>query len=292
MIRAIRVTVAATAVMGSVCAGAVDGRRGLARAQAPAAPQETPASLTFDVTSVKANKSGEPFVRLGGGRGQFSATNVPLRLLIQNAYRLQPFQLLNAPGWLAEERFDVLGKYPEGMIATPDQTSAMLQALLADRFKLVTHKESREMPVYVLMPSRSDGTPGPRIKQSTVDCAAMAAARGRGDGPPPGPPSVPPSGPPPQGQPQPPCRVMMGLGNLSSTGMTMAQLAQLVAARVGRPVLDKTGWNGNYEFELEFTPDQMPQGAQPLTLPPGAPPLPRSIRTDRRSSRRSRNSSV
>ena len=148
------------------------------RAQAPQA--DTP---TFEVASVKPNKSGEGFVQLGGRGGQFTITNAPLRLIIRNAYRLQDFQIIGGPGWLNSDRFDIVAK--SDPTATQDQTQAMIKALLAERFKLKVHTESRDLPLYALHLARSDGKLGPQIKTAAVDCAALAAAR-RGGPPPPG----------------------------------------------------------------------------------------------------------
>jgi uncharacterized protein (TIGR03435 family) len=95
-------------------ASLVPGTHGSAlRAQAPPAG----APLAFEVASIKANKSGTPQVMISmqpGGR--FTATNVPLRLLIRNAYRVQDFQIVNAPGWITSERYDIVAKAPSPII--------------------------------------------------------------------------------------------------------------------------------------------------------------------------------
>ena len=69
--------------------------------------------------------------------------------------------------------------------------------------------------------------------------------------------------------------MMMGIGSLAAGGVSMTQLAATLSQRVGRTVIDKTGLSGSYEFNLDFTPDQMPPAGGPgATPPPGAPPLP------------------
>jgi uncharacterized protein (TIGR03435 family) len=142
--------------------------------------------------------------------------------------------------------------------------------VLVDRFKLAVHNESRELPIYELVKARSDGKLGPQLHPATVDCAALAAARGRG-APPPGGPG--PGGPGfgPGGRPV--CGMMVGPANLAAGGQSMAQFAALLSGRVQRVVIDRTGLTGNFDFDLTWTPDQMPQG-QPGPPPPGAPPLP------------------
>ena len=80
------------------------------------------------------------------------------------------------PDWATSARFDITAKVTPGTgNASSDQSPAMMQALLADRFKLKTHYETREFPAYELVMDRSDGTLGPQMKPSDVDCAAPAA---------------------------------------------------------------------------------------------------------------------
>jgi uncharacterized protein (TIGR03435 family) len=262
MMRAAIVMVLGTlAVAGSVADGI-----GAALLQAQAAPPaDAPA---FEVASVKPNKSGQPFIQIGGGPGQFRATNVPLRLLIQNAYQVQPFQLIGGPGWISDERFDIVAKPPEGVPLAPGQNQLMMRALLAERFKLAVHKETREMPIYALVLARNDGKLGSQIEPAKVDCAAMLAARSSGAGGPQGPPPAPLA---PGQRPQ--CGMMMRPGGIAAGGQTIEFLARTISQQVSRIVLDRTGLTGAYDFNLEFTPDQMPQfpGGAP---PPGAPPLP------------------
>jgi len=241
------------------------------RAQAPSAG----APLVFEVASIKANKSGAPQVMINmqpGGR--FTATNVPLRLLIRNAYRLQDFQIVNAPGWITSERYDVVAKAPESdHPLTPNEVQPMMQALLAERFKLAVHTETREMPVYALVLARSDGKLGPKLRPSDVDCQALIA-RGRG-GPPPG--------PPPSGGPM-PCGMRIGAGSLQANA-TIAQILGPLSQMLNRVVVDRTGLTGNYDFEMTWTPEQMAQGPGPdrpaggANVPPGADPNGPSIFT-------------
>ena len=219
----------------------------------------------FEVASVKPNKSGENFIRFGlqpGGR--FTAQNVPARELIRFAYNVQPFQIEGGPGWLSSDRFDVTAK-AEGELPNvgPGQSGPvqqMMQNLLADRFKLKVHRESKEMPIYALVLARSDGKLGKQIEPSTTDCAAM---RGRGAGPGRGGPGGPPPAPPQPGE-RPQCGMFMGFGSVGAGDVPLEQLAQLLSGRVQRIVVDKTGLTGRYSFNMEFTPDQMP--------PPGAAP--------------------
>ena len=233
--------------------------------------QAPPATPQFEVASVKPNKSGPGPMRIGmqpGGR--FTATNVPVRDLISMAYgERQPlpnFQIIGGPGWVTSDRFDIAAK-AEGapqpsQAGPPTQMFLMLRSLLAERFKLVAHEETRDQPIYVLRLDRSDGKLGPKFRPATVDCAALRGAT-RG---------APPPGPPPPGQ-APPCGMMMGPGRLMSGGASIDMLANSLSRFVGRVVVDRTGLTGNFEWTLEFTPDQsqMPPGGVPPGVP--APPV-------------------
>src|SRR5688572_26578042 len=105
------------------------------------ASESSHAQSSFDVASVKPNRSGSADMRfdtLPGGR--FTATNAPARELIRFAYRLQDFQIVDAPGWTRSERFDIGARLPDGVAigpqgpgAPPGPTQLMLRTLLAER---------------------------------------------------------------------------------------------------------------------------------------------------------------
>ena len=219
---------------------------------------QTPATdaPSFEVASVKPNTSGDGFVRVGGPPGRFNATNVPLRMLIQMAYQIQPFQLEGGPGWIGADRFDIVAKVGGDVPAppgpgVPGPVQLMTRTLLTDRFKLVVHHETKEQAIYALVLARSDGKLGPQLKPSTTDCAAVAAARGR-SGPPP---ALPVPGVRPQ------CGMMVRPGGLSAGGLSIAQVATNLSANVQRIVVDHTGLTGAFDVDLTWTPDQVPQRA-------------------------------
>ena len=143
----------------------------MASVSALSAQQAPPDRASFELTSVKRNVSGS-----GSGsnrnqpNGSFSGTNVTLRPFIARAYEVRTFQVTGGPQWIDFDRFDIIGRGPEG---TPNaMRPAMLRGLLADRFKLVTHAETREQPVYLLVLARPDGRLGPKLKRSPVPCAS------------------------------------------------------------------------------------------------------------------------
>jgi uncharacterized protein (TIGR03435 family) len=229
----------------------------------PAATVAAEPALSFEAASVKPNKSGEQeqFVRRQPG-GRFDAKNMPLRALITFAYQIQGFQLVGAPGWTTTDRFDIVaraaGDPPPVMPGSgPDQLMLMMRTLLAERFKMVAHRETQELPIYALVLARRDEKLGPKLRPATTDCAAQAAAA-RGGGPPPAPtgPDAPVA-----------CGVRMRPGRIQFGGFPLSQFANGISGQVQRVVLDRTGLTGNWDFELTYTPDQ----SQP---PPGGGPPP------------------
>ena len=238
-------------------------------AVAALAAQTPPGAPAFEVASIKPNNSGDGRVMMQNQPGRFIATNITLRMLIRNAYQLQDFQISGGPGWMTSDHFDINAKIPDGMAppsgppmpgSAPSPLQLMLRSLLADRFKLVVHNETKDSPIYALVLARSDGKLGPEMKKSETDCGAMmAAGRGRGAMPPPG---------PPQPGERMPCGIRIGPGNMAVGGSTLAQFANSLGMWVGRVVIDRTGLTGPYDFNLTWTPDQMPQ------RPAGAPEPP------------------
>src|ERR1700683_918485 len=119
--------------------------------------QSAPAPA-FEVASVKPNTSESGSSRTSGTTGQLTITNRSLRQLIEMAYSAQDFQIVG-PEWLSSAKFDIVAKIPAG--AQTDQRPAMMQALLAERFHLAVHRESKEMPAYALVLAKS----GPKLQQ-------------------------------------------------------------------------------------------------------------------------------
>jgi uncharacterized protein (TIGR03435 family) len=226
------------------------------RAQGPSSP----ADATFEVASVKPNKSGDPRVfNHNGAGGRFTVTNFPVLLLIMQAYQMQESHIVGGPAWITSDRFDIVAKaqgdVPPLQLGQMGPMNYMMQHLLADRFKLTVHRETRELPVYKLVLARSDGRLGPQLTRSTTDCQALIAGRGRADGPPSPPPAT-------------ACGFAQGPGIIRGGGFPLSQLATALSNVVGRNVVDKTGLTGNYDLEMTYTPDPIPQG--PL---PGLPPI-------------------
>jgi uncharacterized protein (TIGR03435 family) len=234
---------------------AVGGALGVNLLAQASASAESP---KFEVASVRPNTSGDNKVMsqiLPGGR--YNGINIPPRLLIMNSYGLQEQQLVGAPPWISSERFDIVAKAegdlgpPVSRDGGPSKLQLMMRALLEDRFKLQVHREPREVPIYSLVLARPDGRLGSGLTVSTVDCEALAAAR-RSGGPPP---DVPKPGERPQ------CGARVGFGELTAGGQPLLELVSLLAATVGRSVVDRTGLTGRYDITLRWTPDRVLQRA-------------------------------
>jgi uncharacterized protein (TIGR03435 family) len=230
---------------------------------------QTPASPTFDVATVKAaapQQPGQMMMRQRGGPGsqdpgQYSVENFSLSRLLMRAYGVQSYQI-TGPSWLESERFDVVAKIPAG--TTEEQFRLMLQNLLAERFKLAIHQETKELPTYALVVAKG----GPKLKESAKEDPNAPAA-------------APPQGPPPvgrDGRMQMPrggrgMMVMMGPKGLHTEAArsTMAQLSDFLSNQLGRPVLDMTGLTGQYDYSLDFSPEglAMMKGPGMMAPPPG-----------------------
>jgi len=218
-------------------------------------------SLSFDVASVKENTS----VSDGGGisgplPGRFRITNTPLRFILLYAFQVLDHQLIGAPGWTESARYDITGTYPGNATPTDPDTRAMLRTLLADRFGLVSHTEKRELPLYTLVLARKDGALGPQLVRSSIDCEEWLAEKrptiGAG-----GPSQVAPGGK------RPVCLMLTTRRFITAGTRTIAQLATSLQSLTGRPVVDRTGLTGTFDFDLQWTSGTTgtPVGASPPT---------------------------
>jgi len=159
---------------------------------------QTAVGPTFDVVSIKRHIPEPGPLGLNQMQNQrpdggFTMTNFPVSTLIARAYPpTLPVDIVWLPGWATTERYDVSATSTLSRV-TADDRVAMMRAMLADRFKLVTHIEKREQPVYDLMLLRSDGKLGPGLAPSENDCAARQAAQrsaAEAGAPPPPPPAL------------------------------------------------------------------------------------------------------
>ena len=242
--------------------------------------QEKPPA--FEVASVKPSSpnAGSPIgmipMVMPGANGRFTATNVPLRLLVRMAYGVQDFQIDGGPSWQMSQRYDITAKAEEGFTGTPQSMVPLVKALLAHRFKLKLHSEMREMPVYALVVARDDGKLGPNLKPSTSDCSnaqaenqKLAEALVKG-----GPAAIASMLPKPGETRR--CAMMPSMDSggfgMKADGQPLSAMVQLLIQATGRVVNDKTGLTGLYDWEIKFDPQVLLQIASQVgvNLPAGA----------------------
>jgi uncharacterized protein (TIGR03435 family) len=166
---------------------------------------------------------------------------------------VQADQIVGAPDWIESERFDIEAKADREYAPQADgpapELLAMMRNLLAERFKLAVHHESRDQPVYALVAARADKALGPQLRRVDVDCAAeaaraMAARRG--------------GAPPPQtdANKMPPCGARVRPGQIMARGTTLQQLTRGLSQFLGRTVIDRSGLPGTFDIDLEWAPEE------------------------------------
>jgi uncharacterized protein (TIGR03435 family) len=190
---------------------------------------QTPVS--FEVASVRPNRSGSLNTRIDlmeGGR--LRITNASLKTLVRNAYGLQAFQFDGGPAWLDTDMYDIEAKTGRQEKITEAELPALLQSLLADRFHLKTHWESREATVYALRIDKG----GLKMKASGGDETPLVDT-GRG----------------------------VNRMHIKGVGQPLSVLTQNLANRLGRIVTDRTGLTGKFDFAIEWDPQSDAEAAGP-----------------------------
>lgn len=235
---------------------------------------QTAPKMEFDVASVKQNRSdaqpdsnfplgpGDVYVPNGGN---FTATNLPLLVYIDFAYKVSASQAQamqkQLPSWVMTEKYDIAAK-TDKHDATKDEMRLMMRSLLAERFKLAVHGETQQMPVYAMVLVKAGtlgpklvmhpagepcpNTPQPAADASGSDVGVPDTVAGGFPGICGGIVGVPPSSP-----------EMIAIGARNVSVNLIAGLLTGVG-NLGRPVLDQTGLTGKYDFRLEFAPDRRP----------------------------------
>jgi uncharacterized protein (TIGR03435 family) len=218
-----------------------------AQTPAPAVANDAAAPPSFDVASIRANTTssdGHHHIYNDPAESHFRAVNLSIKDLIQFAYGLPDSQILGGPAWLDSAMYDIDAKSDASadaqLHALPAsearrQKQLMVQALLAERFQLKTHQETRQLPLFNLVLARD----GPKFKAdnslgNTVDTGRNHL-------------------------------------HISGTQDTVATLARELAQVLGRVVIDDTGLAGSYDLRLRWTPDNDPPpmlNGQPDPNPP------------------------
>lgn len=219
-----RIAAAAVTVIGLVSGPS-------ARAQAPSA---TPAPPKFEVASLKPSQPGgraRPLRPTPGG-DRYEATNALLKTLITEAYRVKPEQVVGGPDWISTERYDLNAKAEKP--SSVNDLNLMLQDLLAERFKLQIHRETKEFPVYALTVDKGGSKLQPNEAQSAGD--------------------------PEIDYKQEPFLHM----KLHAKFVPMDYFAWRLGHVLDRPVIDLTKLKGGFDFDLAYTaelPPGLPEGA-------------------------------
>jgi uncharacterized protein (TIGR03435 family) len=245
------------------------------RAAIPLRAAQDPNPLPrFEVVTVKPSKG--PMGERGQPGGRYIATRT-VKFFIADAFffatPLAGSRVIGGPEWINSDLFEIDGKaatpWPRSPDGPPREVFLMIRSVLEERFKLKTHMETREMPVYELVLARADGSLSPQLRDSTAACDAVIAAVTAGGAPPTRQPNEPP-----------PCGAMRGPARVLAGGLPMQQFANMLTNIMAdangpaggsdaRLVIDKTGLSGRFAFTLAWTPEKIPEG----TPPPGIPPI-------------------
>lgn len=254
-----------------------------AQAPAPTSEQVAGAPAVFEAASIKVNTSGAFQKSMGpepGGR--FRATNVPLRDLLAIAYGIPPmfaeFRIAGGPAWMDSARFDVAATADRDL--PPDQFAVRVRALLAERMRVTVHWETKDLPIYALVFASSDRALGPQLRSSSVDCAALRSSRAGGVPASPGP-AAPAAGGSAAPSRSATCTGRFIPGAITGIALTLDTLANTLGRFAGRLVQNRTGLSGAFDYELTWTPEQIPQpapGVPPPAVDPNGPSLFTAIR--------------
>ena len=187
----------------------------------------------FDAASIKPAKPDVRGYSIRPLPGRLSAQNVTLKLLIGEAYAVHDFQVSGGPKWMDSDRYDVEAKAGGDALPGHKQLRVMLQKLLADRFGLTVRHETREMPVYTL----EAGKGGPRVQTAKQPEAPVVF------------------------------RVFQRR-QVVAENAPLDNLTEALAWLLGKPVMDRTGLQGTFDYKLEWSPDDLQLQSQE------APPQP------------------
>jgi len=205
------------------------------------------------VASIKRSSSGSQFGGSGFRGGRFTATNTTVKSLVSRAFGVKPFQVSGGPNWIESDRYDIEakaeGEFPSGPFpnSQDDPLNPMVRGLLEERFKLQTHRETKEMPIYDLVVAKGG------LKSAAV--SSDDASR--------------------------PGTIRLGIGEMVATKVPIFFLINYLSNQVSRVIVDKTNLPGQYDLRLKWTPDQPlglggPEGGRGAASPPldpGAPNL-------------------
>jgi len=230
---------------------------GITQDAAQSPPPAVPTAASFEVASIKLNRSGDRRFFVSWQPGRFNANGMTLKFLITMAYDVKDFQVSGGPGWVNSERYDIDAKEPDSIAQELEKlprqqrgplADSMVQSLLADRFQLKLTRGTKELPAYALVVAKN----GPKLQESKIIEPPVGTPSGPG------------------GHPHGPM-MRMGRGEVAGQEVELSFLASVLSQQLGRTVLDKTGLKGNYDFTLKWAPEQ---GQGMMIGGPGSGPPP------------------
>jgi len=197
--------------------------------------QTSPQPSAFDVATIKPSNTAVGAMGLGkSSPNGISLINVTAKALISNAYGIKDDLISGGPGWVKSSEYDVEAKVlSTGGADTPrlnrNQIRPMMQALLADRFKLVVHNETKELPIYELTIAKG----GPKLHEAKPGDTYSNGLKG-------------PDGVPPAGM------MMIMNGKFTGQGIALSGLVDTLSRELHRTIVDKTGLTGKYDITLQI----------------------------------------
>ena len=187
------------------------------------AAAQTKTAVDFDVAAIRPNKSGSTNSSIDHNHGQWRATNVTVKSLLLNAFEILPEQIVGAPGWVDSETFDIDANAEYDASASlakeAQATRQRLQSLLADRFGLEFHRETKQLQTYALIV----GKKGPKLTPASNPEHSSTHTSN---------------------------------GHMDAKGISMEHLARSLAGWLGRPVVNETGLEAKFDLTLDFEPER------------------------------------
>lgn len=264
--------------VGVVAVAIALGLLGVGQAGAQAAQPGSAGLPSFEVVSIKPDRSDDGRMMFRSAPGKFTMTNTTIKFIIEFAYNIKDFQLSGGPSWISSDHYDIDAKIEDSVADAlqkvsqdqrQEQVRLMFQSMLADRFNLKLEREMKELPVFALVVAKG----GPRLTP-TADAPPAPA----GDGP---------GGPPTgfgggggggRGGGRGPGKTFsIGRGQINLSGAPLSALADALSrqADIARVVVDETGLKGDYDIALKWTPEGPVQlNGQDTNSASGTAPLP------------------
>ena len=215
------------------------------QAAAPSAPPVDTASIkvpAYEVVSIKPHKDEDGGMMSRSMPDGFTSTGTTLQLLIRGAYDKEENEILGAPGWFSSEKYDIKAKIDDADIEAfkkLDREQAntmrdrMMQGMLADRFKLVLHHETREWPTYALVVAKSGSKLQDSKPENHKDGFSMRVSR----------------------------------TEMSAQGAPVSSIVRFLSGQLGHHVIDKTGLTGKYDYTLKWAPEEGERNMFPAASP-------------------------